>query len=405
MRNPFFAVIALVFMLVLAQATTAHAINLGSSLEVNPILKFNTIYDDNVFVQNTGRITDWYFDISPGIRMQLGSLERNVILLEYRADIYRYVDTGDFNDVDDHTARALASFKFPGGLSLKLDDTGMRGHVTRSEANLAITGVTPLNRYWSNDLTFEAAYEISDRFKAALAYKNYYIAYSLDTSKFEDLNINGGTATVYYRFLPKTSLLLEGIYNRVYHFENVPGTDRLNSNEYWAMAGLTWDITAKSTGTIKGGYEWKNFDNPASRDFQTGVYEVSLDHRFTPKTAITISGKRQANETDDPNVPFYTTTTGVVDVRYKPLTKTTFRPFFSYSRNKYSGETTLTLPDGTVVTARRDDGVMSTGIEAAYDMNKWLSFGVTYTHAKRSSNITFYDYTDNMVMIALKGTI
>ena len=46
-----------------------------------------------------------------------------------------------------------------------------------------------------------------------------------------------------------------------------------------------------------------------------------------------------------------------------------------------------------------------TGIEAAYDMNKWFSFGVTYTHAKRSSNLTFYDYTDNTVMLTMKATI
>jgi predicted porin len=398
-RTTIIAVGAFALMLFFAGAEDAGAITLGS-LQVNPYLKFNTAYDDNVFVQNGDNITDWYFDVSPGLRLQLGKPERNMLALEYWADVYRYVDTGGVNDVEDHTVKAQAYFKFPGGLSLKLDDQGQRGHVKRSDANLAVTGVTPLNRFWSNDLRFEVAYELSERFKAAVAYKSYYVAYSLDAAKFEDVNINGAVATVYYKFMPKTSLLVQGTYNRVYHFQDVAETPLLNSNEYWAMAGLTWDITEKSTGTIKGGYEWKNFDNPQTHDFQSAVYEVSLDHRFTPKTAITVSGRRLASETNDPNVPYYTTTNGAVELRYRPVVKTTFRPFFSYSREKYAGLVTVG-PNS----ARRTDGVLTTGIEAAYDMNKWFSFGVTYTHSKRSSNLTFYDYTDNMVMIMLKASV
>ena len=387
---------ALVAMLASAVCSTpASALNLGKFI-VRPYLGFQTIYDDNVYALDLNKVHDWYFLTSPGILLKLGRRD-NTVELEYRTDIYRYVDTGNFNDVEDHFIRAGAGFKLS-RLSFRVNDMATRGHESRQQVNAAITGAG-LNRYWSNDASARASYELSAKTKLAITYDNYYIDYSNASLDFQDRMDNGVTGDFYYSITPKTSLVAEGVYRDVHHYQDTPEANRLNSNEYWAMAGVTWDITAKSTGTVKVGYEWKDFKS-GRKNFDSPVYQVNIDHKFTAKTAMRLEGLRQANETDDPRVDYYTVTSGSLSLFYNPLTKLELKPYVSAVNDLYSGELTV---DGD--TARRSDLLISAGIDVTYRMNKWVSFAVGYRHTKRSSNLTFYDYTDNLAAVGFKAQL
>lgn len=387
---------ALIAMLASAVCSTpASALNLGKFI-VRPYLGFQTIYDDNVYALDLNKVHDWYFLTSPGIMLKLGRWD-NTVELEYRTDIYRYVDTGDFNDVEDHFIRAGAGFKLH-RLSFRVNDLATRGHESRQQVNAAITGAG-LNRYWSNDASAGASYELSSKTKFELSYDNYFIDYSNASLDFQDRMDNGVTGDFYYHITPKTSLVAEGVYRNVHHYQDTPEANRLNSNEYWAMAGVTWDITAKSTGTVKVGYEWKDF-GAGRKNFDSPVYQVYIDHKFTAKTAVRLEGLRQANETDDPRVDYYTMTSGSLSLFYNPLTKLELKPYISAVNDLYSGELTV---DGD--TARRSDLLISAGIDFTYRMNKWVSFTVGYKHTKRSSNLTFYDYTDNMAAVGFRAQL
>ena len=384
----------------------AHALNFGRAT-VNPYLNFDTSYDDNVFRTNTDKIDDWYFLVSPGIKLNVPQRD-NLFQLEYRADIYKYVDTGNANDIVDHYLRGAAAFNFPGGMSIKVEDMANKSHEARGVENIVEVG-SNLNRYYSNLANAEIAYAFADRYKIALGYQNYIINYNLSDQKYRDQFDNAATLTLFYQLMPKTSALLEGSYKRVNHDNpnvdaasgETPGLNRLfDSNEYWAKAGLTWNITAKSTGTIKGGYEWKIFDNPESKSFRSPIFEVDIDHHFTAKTAIKLSGLRQAFETDEVGASYYTDTTGAIGLSYKPVTKIEIAPRGSYSYDKYSHPTTIDTQTAT----RRDD-VWNAGIDLTYNMNKWISVGLGYTYSKRVSNFIVYDYTDNLAMVKLTGTI
>ena len=388
----------------------AHALNFGRTT-LNPYVGFDTYYDDNVFRTNADRIDDWYFLISPGIKLSVPQRD-NLFELEYRADIYEYIDTGNANDVVDHYLRGAAAFNFPGGMSIKVEDLANKAHESRGTENTAAIG-SNLSRYYSNTANAEIAYAFADRYKIALGYQNYIIDYNLSDQKYRDQFDNAATLTLFYQLMPKTSALLEGSYKRVVHDNpngasgETPGLNRLfNSNEYRAEAGLTWDITAKSKGTIKGGYEWKIFDTAGSKNFTNPIFEVDIDHSFTAKTAIKLSGLRQAFETDDATqltqlgADYYTDTTGAIELSYKPVTKIEIKPRGSYSYDKYSQAITIGTQNST-----RTDGVWNAGIDLTYNMNKWISVGLGYTHSNRASNFTVYDYTDNLATVKIKGTI
>jgi predicted porin len=400
MNAKIFAVLLISSVCLLGASEEASAIYLGK-LTVNPYLNFSPRYEDNVFAQKTDTVADWYFITSPGIKMQLGQPERNMVAAEFWADVFRYVDTGAQNDVEDYNLKLDAAMNFPGGMSVRFADLGRRGHETRGQQNLAITGTGQQSRFWDNNAEIEVGYQLSDRFKAALAYKNYYIDYLLDSNDFRSRDENGASLLGYYQFMPKTSAFLQGIYNKVDHLQDTAAASRLDSDEYWAMAGLTWDITAKSKGTVKGGYEWKNFTGDSSgTNFSSPVYYVELDHSFTPKTSVRISGRRQANETDDPNAAYYTTTNGRIELTFRPVSKLSISPYGGYAYDRYSGETTVGGQTG-----RRTDNLWTAGGLVGYDFNKWVGISFGYEYTDRNSNLDFYDYKLNNYTVTIRLSV
>ncbi len=393
-----FALLTLASMFV---ADNACALNFGRTT-INPYVDFQPTYDDNVFRTNSAPVTDWFFLISPGIKLNVPQRD-NLFQLEYRADIYKYVDTGDSNDVTDHYLHGAAAFNFPGGMWIKADDQANKSHESRGTANTVVNN-GELSRYYSNLVNAEIGYAFADRYKISVGYQNFIIDYSLPQNRFRDQFANAAILTFFYQLMPKTSSLVQGSYKRVYHDNGNQSVHEiaqtLNSNEYFAEGGLTWDMTAKSTGTIKGGYEWKLFDYPGQKDFRSPIFEIDLDHKFTAKTAIRLSGLRQAFESDDATSDYYTATMGSAEISYRPVTKIEIKPRGSYTDARYAQDITV----GTQ-TGRRRDGIWAAGIDLTYNMNKWIAISAGYTHSKRVSNFTIYDYTDNLAMISIKATI
>jgi len=383
-------------------AVDAQAINLGPVV-VQPNLEFAAIHDDNIFVVHpvpgTPKTPDWYFKITPGILLRMTPRD-NLLELEYSANFLRYVNTGDRNNTTDQNVRGAVHLKFPRGLTLKIDDTLTKGHEPRSEQSLGTSG--PLNRFLSNTAKIEGGLKFTERLNVGLYYSHFHVNYTPAEINFRDRNDNSASAIVSYGIFPKTSVVLQGIYTDVTHLRH-PGSvgGVLNSNEWWAMAGIVWDITEKSTGTIKGGYEWKNFRSPGRADFRSPIYQVAIDHKFTAKTSVNISGARRANETDDPAVSYYTSTSGAITLTFKPINKVSVKPAFIYTVNRYSGPTVA--PDGQA--GRRQDRIWSPGVEAVYDINKWVKVSGGYTYTERLSSLKFYQYRDNTFLIKLNASI
>ncbi len=395
------AVFALLVLISALGINNAYALNFGRTT-LNPYIDFEPTYDDNVFRTNSAPVTDWYFLISPGIKLNVPQ-RNNLFQLEYRADIYKYVDTGDANDTNDQYLHGAAAFNFPGGMWIKAEDEANKSHEARGVANTVVNN-GQLSRYYSNLVNAEIGYAFADRYKVSLGYQNFIIDYNLPQDKFRDQFANAATLTAFYQLMPKTSALIQGSYKRVYHDNGNQSVHEvaqtLNSNEYWAEGGLTWNMTAKSTGTIKGGYEWKIFDYSGQKNFRSPIFEIDLDHKFTAKTAIKLTGLRQAFESDDSTSDYYTATMGSVELSYKPVTKIEIKPLGSYADEQYAQDVTV----GTQTGSRRDN-LWDAGIKVTYNMNKWVAISLGYTHSKRVSNFTVYDYTDNLAMASLKGTI
>ncbi|HEX9861030.1 MAG TPA: outer membrane beta-barrel protein, partial [Nitrospirota bacterium] len=76
-------------------------------------------------------------------------------------------------------------------------------------------------------------------------------------------------------------------------------------------------------------------------------------------------------------------------------------PFFSFSNNRYAGDTTVT----PTLSVRRLENVYTYGLDVAYNMNKWIALTLGYNHNQKVSTIKTFDYTQNTVSFMVSATL
>src|SRR6266566_5966054 len=72
------------------------------------------VYDDNIFISNTNRVSDYYFAIEPAITIGFGDMEGrggNYLRLDYMPSIILFVDHSD-EDAVEHLIRIEGQYRF-----------------------------------------------------------------------------------------------------------------------------------------------------------------------------------------------------------------------------------------------------------------------------------------------------
>src|SRR5438874_6157409 len=128
------------------------------------------VYDDNIFISNTNRVSDYYFAIEPMITVGFGDIEGrggNYIRLDYLPSIILFVDHSD-EDTVEHLIRLEGQYRFSrltlnlgqevaildgANLNSTLDTTGLL-------ANVEVSARTRLNLY---DTRLRANYELTGK--------------------------------------------------------------------------------------------------------------------------------------------------------------------------------------------------------------------------------------------------
>jgi len=256
-------------------ASNAYALGDGiniNGLQIKPSVTISGQYDDNITKAETRIISSWQTIISPAIDIIAGS-EINQLNVHY--DFERGDFAGSQNDSysDHHVAGAMHN-ELTSKVVIDTAASYIKSHDGRGTTFSGIaTGFNTPDRWHEAAATAQFSYggayatgriELHGGFSA----KRYDNHRSLTAAR--DLNTENGGATFYYRIAPKTSLLFEGDYaNFDYRLVNSP----LDSDELTAYTGLTWEATAKTSGTVKVGWQRKKI----KRTTRTGGGFFSLD--------------------------------------------------------------------------------------------------------------------------------
>ncbi|WP_279246135.1 outer membrane beta-barrel protein [Candidatus Litorirhabdus singularis] len=211
--------------------------------------------------------------------------------------------------------------------------------------------------------------------------------YTNNDQEFRDYDGAGAMLTFYYRVTSATRLLLEADYID-YDFteEDALGGDQ-SGDDAKLLAGLTWDVTAKTTGVFKIGYRSRNYDDARFSE-QQGL-ALFLDASWRPDIHTTVifgagkdnqnSGQRGAGG----SVRAYGYVAAIRDIT--DLTR--FKVDFKFTNDEFENF------------ANRKDKRWDAGVGLEYSLLNWLDVGVAYRVQNRESNVDIFDFRSNAIML------
>jgi hypothetical protein len=259
-------------------------------LVLKPEAAVSETYNDNIYYLPRSLIDDFITTISPGLKLELGRQERNYLWLAYTYDQLIYAMNPSLN-AGQHT--------------LDIRDKVESDHITLSGTDRIqflsnpLGGVERVLTARNIDRTlfdnnYTLAYNVSDKtgvylrgVYSSLDYQQGIPLYDVDTAI--------GTAGFAYRAFPKTFFFGELYYGKTSTNPNDPSLGQNPTvNFVGGYAGARGNFTEKLTGSVKVGYESREYSDGSSAPSEP-VADIALTQRFTDKTSLTLSYSRQNN--------------------------------------------------------------------------------------------------------------
>jgi polysaccharide biosynthesis protein VpsM len=343
-------------------------------------------YNDNILLAPRDELSDFIWTISPGVTIELPG-RRWALRLGYRADIIRYTDHNELDTVD-HTVQAAAQATF-GRLNLSLTD---EFKITQDFPGFPVPELTTVTERHENLLRVEGEYRVADRWSVGAHYNFLLVNYI--ERQFNELDRQDHTVggTVFYRVAPKTSVLAEYDYQIIRYDLDAVAAVR-DSDSHFFLVGVKGDLTAKTSATVKVGYQIKDYDNPALEDFDGPIVEAEVIWKYREPSQLRIYGGRANIESTFVGNNFFVATYGGVELRHYITSVLLLTARGLLGTNDYPERITI----GTA-TRKRDDTFFEAGLSLRYQIRRWLAVELAYQFLRRDSNFSDFDYTNNRVI-------
>ena len=345
------------------------------------------VWDDNIFISHTNRVSDYYFAIEPFITIGVGDIEgrnKSYLRLDYMPSAILFVDHSDENafnqliHLEGGYSTGRWTFTLAEDIAL-LESANLNSFIdtTGLWANTDASGPTRVNIF---NTRARADYQLSGK---------VFLQGEFDSSTFfypdhiSSYMISGGLYA-YYNWLPKVSVGIGGTFG--YDWVDDPTT---NQTFEQVNARLNYEVTSKFFLYASAGVEFRQFDG--NRDtYISPVFEVgSIYTPFSGTTITLAAGRRIYNSGYFANQDFGST---YVVGRFQ---QRLFRRFYFGLGAGYENSDYIAT-DRDISATRNDDYWF---VEPSLDVliTRWLSAGVYYLHREDISNIDFLSFYDNQV--------
>jgi polysaccharide biosynthesis protein VpsM len=345
-------------------------------LKVNPFVSVAETFGDNVYFTSTDERNDSITTTTPGINLQL-PFRTHSAGLEYYSVFTRYKKYTEENTTDGH-AKGDVNMKFGSLFGLKLSDAYDNGHEPRSSSS---TGF--IEKYMTNAASASATYQLAGRSKLQIDYAKSL--WRFKTSDYRNRGEDLASGYLYYRFLPKTSVFLEYDHKQTVFSQSDLDLDNKTDS---VLAGLTWEISDRAKGTIKGGATRKDYKSSDRTDFRGWTGSAEVQEAFSEDTSFSLTGKRSINESSVTDNRYLLTTGAYAELTHRLLRKLSIVFRGSYGQDNYSDP----IPPDTTIRVDRTT-VYGTGLK--YALKEWVQFTVDYNRKDRRSNIPEDDYLEH----------
>jgi hypothetical protein len=345
------------------------------------------VWDDNIFISHTNKVSDYYFAIEPSITIGWGDMEgrsSSYLRLDYMPSAILFVDHSDqdaFNQYI-HLEGGFSSGRLTLSLSQDvaiLESANLNSFydTTGLWANTDASGPTRVNIFYTR---VRANYQLTGKMWLSAEFDSPTYFYPTNIS---DYTISGGLY-LYYNWLPKLSVGIGGTFG--YTWVDDPST---NQTFEQINLRLNYELTAKLNMYASAGVEFRQFDG--NRDtYDSPVFELGLAyHPFDGMYISLVAGRRiyPSGYLEDQDF-------GATYVAARFQQRLFHRLYLGlgagYEHSNY-------FSTDRNVSATRDDDYWF--IEPSLDVliTRWLSAGVYYLHREDSSNDDFFSWEDNQV--------
>ncbi|SFQ41724.1 uncharacterized protein, PEP-CTERM system associated [Geopseudomonas sagittaria] len=366
-----------------ALAVEAASVKLADGLEFTPTLKVSESYDDNFREVENNEESSWITTIAP--TFTLGAEGRkSAYKLSYSAVSDTFHSSQKDNNTDHHlTADAGMEFNDRNRLKLNAgyhdveETAGLDQKVENDMFNTKNVGGV----YTFGAQSARAQIDLGANYEE-LRYTN---TGRLNADKERDTTAL--KSTFYYRVAPKTKVLLEGRHTDYDYVSN----DRLNSTNIGLLTGVTWEATAKTTGTAKFGREKKDFDDSSISEKSTGMWEVGATWEPRTYSRFSLNTRRGFDEGDS----------GASTIK----TQSTTLSWNHDWAERLSSNVSYTRMDQEYQDTNREDQIDTFGIGLTYEMRRWLDVGLGYKYSENDSDAANESYERNIYALSFTASL
>lgn len=368
-----------------ALAVEAMSIKLAEGLEFTPSLKVSESYDDNFREVEENEESSWVTRISPTLSLTAYG-RKSEYVLSYTADSDTFHSSHKDNNTDHHLT-ADAGFRFDARNQLVLN----AGYHKVEETTSSTPGVEG-DKYNTKNVGGVYTYgaeTATAQVDFGADYKELRYDNSGQLNAEKERDATALRSTFYYRVAPKTRVLAE-----VRHTDySYVSKKSLDANNIAFLTGLTWEATAKTTGTVKFGREKKKFDRNVNDDQSNGMWEAGITWQPRTYSTFNLKARRALDEGEDGASAIEATST-TLDWKHYWLDRVYSTASYTRSEQDYIDDSNNRL-----------DKIDIFGLGLNYEMRRWLDIGVGYKYAENDSNFANESYERNIYSISITASL
>jgi putative beta-barrel porin BBP2 len=353
-------------------------------------LNVRSVYDDNINLSDTNRISDIYTTIEPAIMVGFGDIDArtdNYIRLDYLPSVFFYADESENNAVQ-HVARVEGQYRterlivnfsqmaqIMDGVDVQTtDNTGsLDQHV-----NLDVAGRSKFSIYTTH---FNAAYYVTG--KTSLSAGADYT--STDYSSLISSETFSANLFVNYDYSPKLVVGVGGTAGSI-------RVDAPNPDQTFEQANVraSYQATGKIDFVGTAGVEFRHFDGDARDEYTTPVYEIRMNYVPFDGTKIFIAASRRNLNSAVLAAQNYAVTDISAGIQQRLFQRVFLGFNAGYENSDYYSTVGAPGPE-------RGDDYFFVRPSVAVKVTRYLTVGAFYLHRKNSSSFDEFSFQNNQV--------
>ncbi len=347
---------------------------------IRPLLTTGVTFDDNIFITNSNRKSDFIFNINAGLSLEFGdfrNLKDNYLLLEYLATGFffnRYTSQNSF----DQSASALGQYRFE-NLAVQAESR----YQTLSGAERQVGAFTDRSLFF-NALRLNYDYSGKTSLDFEISQRTNYYPENLSSYFYET------TTGFAYSIFPKTSLGLEGIF----------GLSQVQESPdmwYQTINGrLNYVLTGKTVVNATGGVQFNEYVGGGEPPRIISVFSLGAEYSLFTKTRLSLVAYRNLQASSSIAGQDYIATGGEIGITQEFASKFELGVSGGYENDTYVANTLTT-------DAYRVDNFFFFRPTMSYRFLKYMKASLAYEYRTNYSDLVQDTWYDNKLSLELSA--